>query len=123
MPAPDAKELSDEELACKTQAGSHAAFEELVFRYEARVFGFLQSRTGRIHDAQDLTQKVFVRAFRKIGRYNPRFRFASWLFTIARRESIGHYRRAAVHDRPQGEHRPLPPGGRQRCSGIARRTG
>lgn len=89
---------SDEELACEAQAGSLVAFEELVYRYETRVFEFLRCRVRGVHDAQDLTQHVFVRAYRKIDKYNPRYRFAAWLFTIARRESVSHFRRVSGAD-------------------------
>jgi len=92
------KDLSDEELACQTQAGSLSAFEELVYRYEARIFEFLRCRMRSVHDAQDLTQHVFVRAYRKIDKFNPRYRFTAWLFTIARRESISHFRRTSIVD-------------------------
>jgi RNA polymerase sigma-70 factor (ECF subfamily) len=87
---------SDVELACEVQAGSLAAFEELVYRYEARIFQFLKCRVGCAHDAEDLTQVVFVRAYRNIGRFCPRYPFTAWLYTIARRESINHYRRGAA---------------------------
>jgi len=88
--------FSDVELARESQAGSLSAFEELVCRHEARIFQFLKCRVSSAHDAEDLTQVVFVRAYRNIGKFNPRYPFASWLYTIARRESINHYRRAAA---------------------------
>jgi RNA polymerase sigma-70 factor (ECF subfamily) len=87
---------SDVELACEVQAGSLAAFEELVCRHEARIFQFLKCRVGSAHDAEDLTQVVFVRAYRNIGKFSPRYPFTAWLYTIARRESVNHYRRGAV---------------------------
>jgi len=91
----DTNAVSDEALAGKAQAGSLPAFEELVYRYESRIFKFLRQRVCCDHDALDLTQNVFVRAYRKIDRFSPRYPFRSWLFTIARRESIDHYRRSS----------------------------
>lgn len=84
---------SDEELARQVQAGSMAAFEELVCRYEKRIFAFA-SRAHRGADAQEVAQETFVRAFRAIGHYNPCQPFAPWLFTIAHRKSIDLYRAA-----------------------------
>lgn len=89
-------DVPDEALACEAQAGSMSSFEELVYRYESRIFEFLRCRVEGLHDAQDLTQGVFVRAYRKIDKFNPRYKFATWLFTIARRESISHYRRKSL---------------------------
>jgi RNA polymerase sigma-70 factor (ECF subfamily) len=84
--------LSDQELAVQSQAGSLAAFEQLVYRYEARVLGFL----GRCcHDeqvAREVTQDTFVRAFHALAKYEATKPFAPWLFTIARRKCIDHYR-------------------------------
>ena len=100
MPA-DFDKLSDEELARETQAGSLAAFEELVYRYEHRIYAFVFQYCHNDADARDVTQDAFVRAFQAIGRYVPRGTFGSWLFTIARRKCIDHYRttlRAAVDE-------------------------
>ena len=47
-------QLSSEELACRTQAGSSACFGELVKRYEGRLLSFLIQRTQQLPDADDL---------------------------------------------------------------------
>ena len=52
--------LSDEELACQVQAGSHADFTELVNRYSVRLYHFLRHRTYNSQDAEDLVQDFFV---------------------------------------------------------------
>jgi RNA polymerase sigma-70 factor (ECF subfamily) len=54
---------------------------------------FLRQRTGGLHDAEDLTQDVFVRAFRSLQRYESRWRFSTWLYTIAHRLSLNARRR------------------------------
>lgn len=88
----DLKKLSDEGLACRVQAGSLACFEELVYRYEKRVFHFLRLKVAQPQDAEDLTQRTFIAAYRAIDKYKPKHRFVTWLFTIARRQAISHYR-------------------------------
>ena len=84
---------TDEDLALLAQGGAMEAFELLVARYEKRIFGFVRQRIGSWGDAEDVTQQAFVKAYRKLDRYNPRYRFATWIFTIARRLTIDHYRR------------------------------
>lgn len=84
--------FSDEELARQTQAGSLAAFEELVYRYEHRVYAFVTQCGQNGPDASDVTQETFVRAFQAIAGFDARRDFASWLFTIARRKSIDLHR-------------------------------
>jgi RNA polymerase sigma-70 factor, ECF subfamily len=88
----DFQRLSDEELAGETQAGSLAAFEELVYRYEHRIYAFVFQYCHNDADAREVTQDSFVRAFQAIGQFVPRGGFGPWLFTIARRKCIDHYR-------------------------------
>jgi RNA polymerase sigma-70 factor, ECF subfamily len=90
--ASDFQSLSDEELARETQAGSLAAFEALIYRYEHRIYAFVMQYCHNEADAKELTQDTFVRAFQAIGRFVPRGGFGAWLFTIARRKCIDHYR-------------------------------
>src|SRR5262249_52436835 len=84
--------VTDEELARQTRAGSLTAFEELVHRYEARVFGFVFNSCRCEADAREITQDAFVRAFQCIHRFDPDQSFRTWLFTIARRKCIDHFR-------------------------------
>lgn len=88
------KTCSDEELAARSQAGSLAAFEELVYRYEHRIYGFVAQSCRNGADAREITQDTFVKAFQAIDQFDERHAFAAWLFTIARRKCIDHYRAA-----------------------------
>jgi RNA polymerase sigma-70 factor (ECF subfamily) len=86
------QDMSDKELARQSRAGSLIAFEELVLRYEKRVYSFLCVRMPDPSDAEDLLQQVFIKAYRNIGRYNAKYAFYTWLLGIARREVAGFYR-------------------------------
>jgi len=90
----DFHSLTDQDLARQTQAGSVDAFEELVYRYEGRVYGFVASSCGCEADAREVTQDAFVRAFQAIGQFDHQRSFAPWLFAIARRKCLDHYRAA-----------------------------
>ena len=90
--AADFQRCSDEELARQTQAGSLVAFEELVYRYEGRIYGFAANSRRNGTDAREVTQDTFVRAFQAIGQFDGRRGFAAWLFAIARRKCIDQYR-------------------------------
>jgi RNA polymerase sigma-70 factor (ECF subfamily) len=85
--------LSDEELAGRAQEGCSASFEELVRRFQVPLLQFLERWAAR-EDAEDLVQDTFVRAYRNLHRYRPSWRFATWLYTIARRLSINQRRRS-----------------------------
>jgi RNA polymerase sigma-70 factor (ECF subfamily) len=84
---------SVEKLAARSAQGSHADFAELVRRYHERVYNFLVKRTRNPDEAADLTQEAFVRAWQRIDRYDPRWQFSTWIFTIAVRLSVSRQRR------------------------------
>lgn len=83
---------SDADLAQSAQSGSMVSFEQLVYRYEGKLFGFLVRCCGNEADAADLTQEILVTAYTKLARYNPEQSFATWIFTIGRRKLIDHFR-------------------------------
>ena len=86
MPTPlDLQALSSEELAGRAGGGCEASFEELVRRHSGQLRAFLALRVGNAHDAEDIAQETLIRARRNLGRYQPRYRFTTWLFTIGRR--------------------------------------
>jgi RNA polymerase sigma-70 factor (ECF subfamily) len=73
----------DIRLMLRVQRDDAAAFAELLERYRTRVFGQFVNRLGDRQEAEDLTQEVFLRLYRHRKRYQPRARFATWLFHIA----------------------------------------
>src|SRR5437868_2109728 len=96
----DLASCSESELVRESVAGSLSAFEELVYRYEKRIYGFIFQSCGNSADACELTQDTFVRAFNALTRFDPRYPFASWLFAIARRRCIDFHRAR----RPEPQH-------------------
>ena len=68
------------------------AFGELYLLYVERVFRYLYSRTGNVHEAEDITAQTFLAAFESFGRFRQDGHFASWLFSIARNKAIDHFR-------------------------------
>jgi RNA polymerase sigma-70 factor, ECF subfamily len=105
----EARKKADEtaliEAAC---GGDHRAFAELVERFEGRLFRFLLARTGNREDAEDLLQITFVTAYQNLGRYRKRYRFSTWLFTIAYRRTVDRLR-SRYSTPPIGEDEPSSP--------------
>ena len=96
--------VAPERLAERSKEGCLDSFEQLVARYEDHIFNFLRQFTGNHHDAEDLTQETFVKAYRSLPRYNSSLSFATWLFTIARRTGASHFRSAhRFEELPAGE--------------------
>jgi len=86
-------EPDDEAALVETARHSADAFAVLYRRYVTPIYRYLYSRTGNDADAQDLTAQVFLEALEHLPRYRDRGNFAAWLFTIARRRAVDHYRR------------------------------
>ncbi len=90
--SPALSPTSDEELACRAQRGCVTSFEQLLQRFQTPVLHFLRHR-GLAADAEDVAQETFLRAYKNLHRYDRRWTFSAWLFTIARRVSINYCRR------------------------------
>ena len=64
-------------------AGDRACFEELITIYQEKIFRMVYYRTSSRMDAEDLTQDIFMKAFRSLHTLKDKKRFGSWLFSIA----------------------------------------
>ena len=114
--------VTDEALACRAKEGDHGAFEELVRRYQGRLFSYLGYRAGR-SAAEDIFQDVCVKWWTHMKDYEPRGRFAAWAFTIARHALIDaadkeRRRRTAPLEGP-AEHAADPAPGPERAAGSS----
>ncbi len=75
---------SDDEVLEAAISGDNEAFGELYERYVTRIFNYIYYRVGNVSDAEDLTERVFIRALRHIANYNQRgLPFSAWLYRIA----------------------------------------
>jgi RNA polymerase sigma factor (sigma-70 family) len=71
------------ELVRRAQAGEAAAFGELVRRYRDRIFALVLHLTGSESDADDITQEVFLGAYRALPQFAGRSEFFTWVYRIA----------------------------------------
>jgi RNA polymerase sigma-70 factor (ECF subfamily) len=76
-------EPSDEALAALAAAGDACAFEEIVARYQARVYRLACRLTGGEDDAPDVLQETFLQLHRGLGSFRGESRFGTWLYRIA----------------------------------------
>lgn len=91
-----ATEPSDYEIVLRAQEGSEAAYRELLTRYQRPVFSLIYRMVRDREQAEDLAQETFVRVFNHIGRYDPQFKFSSWIFKIATNLTIDAMRKKDV---------------------------
>ncbi len=88
-------QLGMSELVERAQGGSKHAFAEVVRRFDQRLLKFLRRCSLSEADAQDIAQEAFLRAWQQIDRYDSRWAFSTWLYTIARRLASTHRRKLA----------------------------
>ncbi|MBX3355177.1 MAG: RNA polymerase sigma factor [Phycisphaeraceae bacterium] len=77
-------------LVRRARRGDPAAIEALIRAHQEQLYGFMLRLSGRPEVAQDMVQEAFVRVIRSIDRFDDRFRFSTWLFTIARRLFVNY---------------------------------
>jgi RNA polymerase sigma-70 factor (ECF subfamily) len=77
-------EYREEEVLARASQGEQEAFGALYEQYVERIFNYVYYRTGNVHDAEDLTARVFYRAMHHIQNYRDRgVPFSAWLYRIA----------------------------------------
>jgi len=75
-------------LVALAKAGDLRAFEELVRRYRRRIYALALHLTSSTSDADDITQDVFMRAYRALGSFEGRSEFFTWLYRMAVNRSL-----------------------------------
>lgn len=104
------------DLAVAARAGEAGAFDELVRIFAPRLHRYLVMMGVQQSDADDLVQDAFIRAYQAIDRFDERYAFSTWLFTIGRRLACNFFRGNRRH-LPLAEQgyedgaRPAAPGG------------
>jgi RNA polymerase sigma-70 factor (ECF subfamily) len=84
----------DTQLVQLCLRGDGSAWEELVRRHARRVYSLCYRFTSSRHEAEDLSQEVFLRVFRTLGSYSAvHGGFATWMTSLTRNLLIDHYRR------------------------------
>jgi RNA polymerase sigma-70 factor (ECF subfamily) len=86
---PQATLTRDEgQLVSEAKAGNYAAFEELVNRYEKKIYRLGMNITGNREDAEDVLQDAFLKAFQHLPDFREDSRFYTWITRIAVNEAL-----------------------------------
>ena len=84
----------DLDLLKRCLSGEDSAWEALLRAYTRKVYNLCYRFTGRAHDAEDLTQEVFIKIFQTLASYDAaQGTFSTWLHRVARNHLVDHYRR------------------------------
>jgi RNA polymerase sigma-70 factor (ECF subfamily) len=85
----------DRSLVEQFQAGDEGAFDDLYRRYFPRLYRYCLKRVGDTHEAEELAQEAFTRAYRHLDRFAGDRRFYPWMTVIAGRLCVDTHRRRA----------------------------
>ncbi len=100
--------MDDAELLASARAGDPDAFATLIGRYETRIVRLVRGMVPE-SDTEDVTQEAFLKAFRKIGNFDGRSSFYTWLYRITAntamdwRKKERHRRHAPLPEGPEGD--------------------
>lgn len=95
---PSLVRLTAAELVVRAQGGDRHAFAELHRRYRQRIYALALHLTGTGHDADDVTQETFLRAYRSLGEFRAASEFFTWIYRIGVNLSL-NVRRASARRR------------------------
>lgn len=95
--------LSDAQIVENILQGDASGFQELVTRYQKPVFSICYRMLRQREEAEDLSQEVFLKAYRYLRQYNHEHKFSSWILKIATNTCIDAIRKKRVDTMPLDE--------------------
>lgn len=95
----------DAEVVAAVLGGDQERYAELVKRYQGRLVNYLLRILRDAGEAHDLSQEVFLKTYQALDRYDPKYRFSTWLFRVAQNAAIDRIRKRRLvlvsMDRPR----------------------
>ena len=85
----------EDRLIVAASAGDREAFGEIVSLYEKLVYNTIRLKVPGEQDAMDLSQEVFIKLWRSIGKYRGDCKFSTWIYKIAINASLDYLRKAS----------------------------
>lgn len=84
---PQVREQTDDPLVLRAQEGDRVAFDELVRRHADRLYSLVAGLIGPGHEAEEVVQETFLRAWKSISRFRGQSQFYTWLYRIGVNEA------------------------------------
>jgi RNA polymerase sigma-70 factor (ECF subfamily) len=89
----DYDQLSDKDVIEHARQGRESAFRELIRRYERPVFSVIYRMVRDRELSEDLAQDTFIKVLNALDKYDPSYKFSSWIFKIAHNTTVDHIRK------------------------------
>ena len=89
-------QLDDEQIVHRILTGEKELFSNLLLKFQKGVFSFIFRMVGHYELATDLTQETFMKAYLSLDKYNNRYKFSTWIFSVASNLTIDYLRKRRV---------------------------
>ena len=89
----DYSSLTDQQVVELARKGKEPAYRELIGRYQRPVFSLIYRMVRDREKSEDLAQETFIKVLNAINRYDPAYKFSSWIFKIAHNTALDHLRK------------------------------
>ena len=89
----DYKEFTDKELVEKSIDNDEDAFTEIIDRYRRKVFSIAYKHSYNMETSTDLSQEVFAKVYLNLKKFDPGYRFSTWIIRIATNHCIDFLRK------------------------------
>ncbi|HNQ22425.1 MAG TPA: RNA polymerase sigma factor [Phycisphaerae bacterium] len=87
----------EQRVVQRARAGDRGALRQLVEAHKDRLYSFVRRMVRNHHDAEEICQEAFLKAFGALDAYCSAYRFSTWLFTIAYRVCLNSLRRRRAY--------------------------
>jgi RNA polymerase sigma-70 factor (ECF subfamily) len=104
----DYKSIPDDSLVALAQKKDYQAFEELVKRYEGRIYGHTLRLLGNREDAEDVLQETFLNMFKGLENFRGDSSFSTWIYRIATNNALMRLRKLSHGERELNDELPPP---------------
>ncbi|MEM9446036.1 MAG: sigma-70 family RNA polymerase sigma factor [Verrucomicrobiota bacterium] len=85
--------VSDQHLVAQVLEGDVSCFDELILRYQERLYAVIYNMTSNHEDTNDLLMETFDKAFRSLSSYRRNASFYTWIYRIAVNRTLNHIRK------------------------------
>ncbi len=112
-------ETAEQNIITRAQKGDLLAFEQLLYAHQDSVYSFVYNKVRNEMDAEEITQDVFVKAYKNISSFRGDAKLRTWLFTIAHNTTASHYRKKELDTTPVDDSRKAQQAGNNVESSLA----
>ena len=91
-------DFNDSELVIKCLDGNSQAFGTLIERHQKALFNVVFRMTNNYDNSEDIVQSVFIKAYKSLAGYDPKYKFFSWIYRITINETINYLKKKKQAD-------------------------